>query len=51
MSDGKVRYKWIDGGIEFVDAIPKNPSVSTVVAFVPLPSGLIHVLLLLFRAL
>ena len=20
------RYKWLDGGIEFVDAIPKSPS-------------------------
>jgi len=26
VSDHKVRYKWLDGGIEFVDAIPKNPS-------------------------
>ncbi|KZT59527.1 acetyl-CoA synthetase-like protein [Calocera cornea HHB12733] len=24
--DHKVRYKWIDGGVVFVDAIPKNPS-------------------------
>ncbi|KAG8960122.1 hypothetical protein FRC05_007047 [Tulasnella sp. 425] len=26
VSDVKVRYKWLDGGVEFVDAIPKNPS-------------------------
>ena len=26
VSDHKVRYKWLDGGIEFVSAIPKNPS-------------------------
>jgi len=26
VSDHKVRYKWLDGGIQFVDAIPKNPS-------------------------
>ncbi|PPQ86677.1 hypothetical protein CVT25_006752 [Psilocybe cyanescens] len=24
--DAKSRYKWLDGGIEFVDSIPKNPS-------------------------
>ncbi|KZO92567.1 phenylacetyl-CoA ligase [Calocera viscosa TUFC12733] len=24
--DHKVRYKWIEGGVVFVDAIPKNPS-------------------------
>jgi len=26
VSDNKVRYKRLDGGIEFVDAVPKNPS-------------------------
>lgn len=26
VSDTKVRYKWLDGGVEFVDIIPKNPS-------------------------
>jgi len=26
VSDMKVRYKWLDGGVEFVDVIPKNPS-------------------------
>lgn len=26
VSDHKVRYKWLEGGVEFVDAIPKNPS-------------------------
>ncbi|KAF8973603.1 amp dependent CoA ligase [Flammula alnicola] len=26
ISDAKVQYKWLAGGVEFVDAIPKNPS-------------------------
>ena len=26
VSDHKVRYKWLDGGVEFVNVIPKNPS-------------------------
>ncbi|KAG8862452.1 hypothetical protein FRB96_001523 [Tulasnella sp. 330] len=26
VSDHKIRYKWLDGGVEFVDVIPKNPS-------------------------
>ncbi|KZO92578.1 amp dependent CoA ligase [Calocera viscosa TUFC12733] len=26
VSDQKVRYKWLEGGVEFVHAIPKNPS-------------------------
>jgi acyl-CoA synthetase (AMP-forming)/AMP-acid ligase II len=26
VSDYKVRYKWLDGGVVFIDAIPKNPS-------------------------
>ncbi|KAI8459864.1 hypothetical protein BY996DRAFT_4575464 [Phakopsora pachyrhizi] len=26
VSESKVRYKWLDGGVEFVDSIPKNPS-------------------------
>ncbi|KAG8923732.1 hypothetical protein FRC01_012417 [Tulasnella sp. 417] len=26
VSEVKVRYKWLDGGVEFVDIIPKNPS-------------------------
>ncbi|KAF9076081.1 amp dependent CoA ligase [Rhodocollybia butyracea] len=26
VSDAKVQYKWLKGGIEFIDAIPKNPS-------------------------
>ena len=23
---GKTRYKWLDGGVHFIDAVPKNPS-------------------------
>ncbi|PFH54842.1 hypothetical protein AMATHDRAFT_134798 [Amanita thiersii Skay4041] len=26
VSDAKVQYKWLAGGIEFIDVIPKNPS-------------------------
>lgn len=26
MSDAKAQYKWLTGGIEFLNAIPKNPS-------------------------
>ncbi|KAI5124184.1 hypothetical protein M0805_000989 [Coniferiporia weirii] len=26
VSDAKVNYKWLKGGVEFVDTIPKNPS-------------------------
>jgi 4-coumarate--CoA ligase len=26
VSAAKSNYKWLTGGIEFVDAIPKNPS-------------------------
>jgi acyl-CoA synthetase (AMP-forming)/AMP-acid ligase II len=26
VSDAKVQYKWLKGGVEFIDAIPKNPS-------------------------
>jgi 4-coumarate--CoA ligase len=26
VSDVKVNYKWLKGGVEFIDAIPKNPS-------------------------
>ncbi|KAI0322159.1 acetyl-CoA synthetase-like protein [Amylostereum chailletii] len=26
VADAKTRYKWLAGGIEFMDAIPKNPS-------------------------
>ncbi|KAL5494984.1 hypothetical protein ACEPAI_446 [Sanghuangporus weigelae] len=26
VSDAKVQYKWLKGGVEFVDSIPKNPS-------------------------
>ncbi|KZS98390.1 phenylacetyl-CoA ligase [Sistotremastrum niveocremeum HHB9708] len=26
VSDVKVKYKWLEGGVEFIDAIPKNPS-------------------------
>ncbi|KAG8962032.1 hypothetical protein FRC03_004671 [Tulasnella sp. 419] len=26
VSDSKIRYKWLDGGVEFIDSIPKNPS-------------------------
>lgn len=26
MSDVKVQYKWLTGGVEFVDEIAKNPS-------------------------
>ncbi|KAJ8488324.1 hypothetical protein ONZ45_g13990 [Pleurotus djamor] len=26
VSDHKVKYKWLEGGLEFIDAIPKNPS-------------------------
>ncbi|KAG8962775.1 hypothetical protein FRC00_008814 [Tulasnella sp. 408] len=37
VSEVKVRYKWLDGGVEFVDIIPKNPSgkllVNTILLF------------------
>jgi 4-coumarate--CoA ligase len=26
VADSKVQYKWLTGGVEFLDAIPKNPS-------------------------
>ncbi|KAK0466425.1 amp dependent CoA ligase [Desarmillaria tabescens] len=26
VADSKVQYKWLAGGVEFIDAIPKNPS-------------------------
>ncbi|CAE6481130.1 unnamed protein product [Rhizoctonia solani] len=26
VADNKIRYKWLDGGMVFVDAVPKNPS-------------------------
>jgi len=26
VSDQKIRYKWLDGGVFFIDTIPKNPS-------------------------
>ncbi|KAE9400526.1 phenylacetyl-CoA ligase [Gymnopus androsaceus JB14] len=26
VSDAKIQYKWLKGGVEFIDAIPKNPS-------------------------
>ncbi|KAJ3514400.1 hypothetical protein NLJ89_g2401 [Agrocybe chaxingu] len=26
VSDAKIQYKWLAGGVEFIDAIPKNPS-------------------------
>ncbi|KAG8707022.1 hypothetical protein FRC11_007756 [Ceratobasidium sp. 423] len=26
VADNKIRYKWLEGGIVFVDAVPKNPS-------------------------
>lgn len=26
VSDSKVKYKWLAGGVEFIDCIPKNPS-------------------------
>ncbi|KAK0481631.1 amp dependent CoA ligase [Armillaria novae-zelandiae] len=26
VSDSKVKYKWLAGGVEFIDRIPKNPS-------------------------
>jgi 4-coumarate--CoA ligase len=26
VSDAKVQYKWLAGGVEFTDVIPKNPS-------------------------
>ncbi|KAF5368454.1 hypothetical protein D9758_002336 [Tetrapyrgos nigripes] len=26
VSDSKIQYKWLAGGVEFIDAIPKNPS-------------------------
>ncbi|KAF8586732.1 phenylacetyl-CoA ligase [Ramaria rubella] len=26
VADAKVQYKWLAGGVEFIDAIPKNPS-------------------------
>lgn len=36
VSDVKTRYKWLDGGVEFVDAVPKTPSGKILVrAFTP----------------
>lgn len=26
VEDHKARYKWLKGGIEFIDAVPKSPS-------------------------
>jgi acyl-coenzyme A synthetase/AMP-(fatty) acid ligase len=26
VADAKVQYKWLAGGVEFTDIIPKNPS-------------------------
>jgi 4-coumarate--CoA ligase len=26
VADAKVQFKWLVGGVEFIDAIPKNPS-------------------------
>lgn len=26
VSDHKIKYKWLAGGVAFIDAIPKNPS-------------------------
>ncbi|KZS98387.1 phenylacetyl-CoA ligase [Sistotremastrum niveocremeum HHB9708] len=26
VSDTKIRYKWLEGGVEFMDTIPRNPS-------------------------
>ena len=26
VEDHKARYKWLKGGVEFIDAIPKSPS-------------------------
>jgi len=26
VADHKVKYKWLTGGIEFIEAVPKNPS-------------------------
>lgn len=26
VSDAKIHYKWLMGGVEFIDAVPKNPS-------------------------
>ncbi|KAF8898943.1 phenylacetyl-CoA ligase [Infundibulicybe gibba] len=26
VADAKIQYKWLAGGVEFIDAIPKNPS-------------------------
>ena len=33
MSDAKVQYKHLSGGVEFVDVIPKNPSGKIVSPF------------------
>lgn len=34
VSENKVRYKWLDGGVVFIDEIPKVPSVSASVVYV-----------------
>ncbi len=26
MSDAKATYKWLKGGVEFIDEVPKNPT-------------------------
>ncbi len=35
VSDHKVRYKWLDGGIEFIPVLPKNPSGKILVRNLP----------------
>lgn len=37
VSDTKVRYKVLDGGVEFVEVIPKNPSGKLQVSLVRWP--------------
>jgi hypothetical protein len=32
---GKTRYKWLDGGVHFIDAVPKNPSGKILVSALP----------------
>jgi len=32
---GKTRYKWLDGGVHFIDAVPENPSGKILVSALP----------------
>lgn len=42
VSDSKVEYKWLKGGIEFVEVIPKNPSGKIVSALQALLTSTSH---------